>query len=150
MAEGECLGVLERGEAKRKAGPPSSEGVEVASPAQQRHCNTGIKPAHTPNGWSLPGQNGGCGRGDVCFDAGLEGTGGRGARLPASSTRGGTEPMAGLGRRDGTERKNGAAPPPRSAGPPEPRIVSEDRERVHAHSGPSSRRKTEHEEARRP
>ena len=32
---------------------------------------------------------------DVCFDAGLEGTGGRGARPPASSTRVECEAMAG-------------------------------------------------------
>ena len=37
------------------------------------------------NGWSLPGpKTGDAGAGVVCFDAGLEGAGGRGARPPGS------------------------------------------------------------------
>ena len=47
-------------------------------------------------------------------------------------------------------QQNGPAPPPRSVGPPKPRIVSEDRGTVHAHSGPYPRREAGHEEARRP
>jgi hypothetical protein len=58
--------------------------------------------------------------------------------------------MEGLGRRDGAGQQDGPAPPPRSTGPPKPRIVSEGRGAVHAHSGPYPRREAEHEEARRP
>ncbi len=91
-------------------------------------------------------KTGDAGAGGVCFDAGPEGTGGRGARLLPQEVG----PNRWRAWSAVAGQQNGPAPPPRSAGPPKPRIVSEDRGTVHAHSGPSSLSAlVGHEEARR-